>query len=121
MVPLPVPVLSVAMLAVSAASNAARGPGGMVPTGGGTSPYLIVWVSVKSTSLNANVPLVAAGWPAGSFAERKPATTSLSPVKASAGAEVVMTGTSLVPVIVIVNDLTVTASFGAKLLSTRAR
>src|ERR1700687_1385962 len=123
MVPLPVPVLSEPTLAVSAALNAARGPGGTLPPDhwGGTSPYVTEWVSVKSGSLKTNVPLVAAAWPAGSFAERKPATTSLSPVKASTGTEVLMSGTSLVPVIVIVNGLTVIASFGAKLLSTRAR
>src|SRR3981081_208859 len=119
MVPLPVLVLSVAMLAGGSASSAASGPGGMVPAGGGTSPYLMVWVSVKSTSLKANVPLVGAGWPvAGSVAERNPATTSWSPVKASAGAGVLMTGLSLVPVMVIVIGRLVNSLFAAKLFWT---
>src|ERR1700694_2520460 len=124
MIPLPVPVLSVPILAASAASNAARGPGGTTPPdhAGVASFTETEWVSVKSGSLKANVPLDGAALPVtGSVPERNPATTSWSPVKASAAAEVVMTGTSLVPVIVIVNGLTVTASFGAKLLSTRAR
>ena len=79
MTPLPEPVLSVPIVAVSAASNAASGPGGTAPPdhAGIASFTETEWVSVKSGSVKANVPLVGTGLPVtGSFAERNPATTS---------------------------------------------
>ena len=73
-----------------------------------------VWVSVRSTSVNASVPEV------GTFVVRLPPGMLLPPENEMCCGPVVMTGTSLVPVIVIVNERVVVSSFGAKLLSTVA-
>ena len=54
----------------------------------------------------------------GTFAVRGPPGTLVPPENAIACGPVVMTGTSLVPVIVMVNGRVVTSSFAAKLLWT---
>jgi hypothetical protein len=95
-VPNPVPVLSVAIDAVSAFSNIAAGRRQIEPRRNNLTET--VWVSVRSGSSNAIVPEV------GTWAVKSPPGTLVPPVNAIVcGTLEVMTGTSLVPVIVMVN------------------
>ncbi len=118
MVPLPEPVLSVAIDTASAFSNIASGPGGMVPGPDSVlsvSTAETVWVSVRSTSVNDSVPEV------GTFAFRSPPGTLVPPENSMVAGTVTMTGASLLPrVIVMVKDWVPASSLGVKLLSTRA-
>src|SRR6266436_1245656 len=109
MVPLPVPVLSVKIDAVSAFSNSARGPGGTVDPASTALVNLVetVWVSVRSASRNDRSPEV------GSLVVMGPPGVLVPPENAMLCAEVVMTGTSLVPVIVIVIGTVVDSLLGA--------
>ena len=116
MVPAPVPVLSSVgstIEAVSAFSNAAMGAGARasrafrssVGAPGPDSVALVravatVWVSVRSVSVNANVPEVALGEISGPPVVLVPAVNAMCWTSWS----VVMTGASLVPVIAIVKD-----------------
>ena len=137
MVPVPVPVLSVPMDAERAFSNVWNGPGyfdssaarlSAVPESDAPvrSPVrpveTIVWVSVRSGSVNDSVPfslyVSAVEWttltPGDSdVGARSPPTVPLPPANLMVCAPVVMTGTSLVPVIVMVNWSGVFSSSGA--------
>ena len=111
MTPVPVPVLSVVTDAVSAASNAASGPGGTLDSSDIFAPasavVTVVWVSVRSASAKFNLPEV------GLFEISGPPGVPVPPENATVSGPVVMTGTSLVPVTVIVNVTGVFKSSGA--------
>ena len=107
MVPLPVPELSVAIEALSAFSNIASGAGGTVAPDSDIAVSLVetVWVSVRSTSVKSSVPWV------GTLVVRSPPGMLMPPENAMVCGPVVMTGASLVPIIVIVNVLNVARLF----------
>ena len=78
-----------------------------------TTPVIVTsWVSVRSTSVNVTVPVAESGV--------SESCVPKSSTIAAAWVLLVMTGVSLVPVIVIVNKTSVNSLFSAKLLSTRA-
>ncbi len=112
--PDPVPVLSVTIDAVSACSKIANGAGGRFSPFG-NSVTETVWVSVRSGSSNEMVPEV------GTWVVRSPPGTLVPPLNAMVcGTLEVMTGTSLVPVIVIVKVLNAVSGLCRKLLLTAA-
>jgi hypothetical protein len=82
----------------------------------------MVWVSVRSGSVNDSVPFSlydsVVGWltltpDVSDVGPRSPPVVPLPPAKLMVCAAVVMTGTSLVPVIVMVNLRGVYSSLGA--------
>src|SRR5438445_12360459 len=105
MVPVPDPVLSFVgstIQAVSAALNASSGPGGTVDSSDIVQlvkAAVTVCVSVRSGSVKANVPFVASPEMSGPPETLVPPENPMDWVTLS----VVMTGTSLVPVTVIMN------------------
>ncbi len=117
MVPVPSPVLSApAAIATDIALwNAASGPGGTVPSGrvALVSATDTVCLSVRSTSSKFSVPVVGTSLVSG------PPGTLVPPSKMMTGTLVVITGLSLVPVIVIVIGMKAVSGLTEKLLSTR--
>ncbi len=117
MVPVPLPLLSApAAIATDIALwNAASGPGGTLPSGrvALVSLTATVWVSVRSTSLKVSVPEVGTSLVSG------PPGTLVPPSKMMTGTLVVITGLSLVPVIVMVMSMVDASGLTEKLLLTR--
>ncbi|MGY4327884.1 hypothetical protein ACVWWG_002301 [Bradyrhizobium sp. LB7.2] len=117
MVPVPLPLLSApaAIAADIALWNSASGPGGTVPSGSVALVSLTatVWVSVRSTSLKVSVPEVGTSLVSG------PPATLVPPSKVMVGTLLVITGLSLVPVIVMVIVLVAVSGLTVKLLAMR--
>ena len=115
MVPVPVPVLSFVgstIQAVRAALNASSGPGGTADPSDIVQllkTAVTVCVSVRSGSVKANVPFVSSPEMSGPPETLVPPENAMDWVSLS----VVMTGTSLVPVTVIVKFTAVFKSSGA--------
>src|SRR6267154_265547 len=118
MVPLPLSVLSAKSdVAESAVVNRLSGVGGTVDPGSTALTSLVdtVWVSVRSASVKVRIPEVGS-----SVDVSTPPGVDLPAANSINCGPVVITGRSLVPVIVIVNDCSVNSLAGAKLLSTLA-
>src|SRR3954451_10499494 len=116
-VPVPLSVLSAKIDAESAVVNRLSGVGGIVDPGSAALTSLVdtLWVSVRSVSVKVKVPEVGSSGDVST-----PPGVDLPAANSINCGPVVITGRSLVPVIVIVNDCSVNSLAGAKLLSTLA-
>ena len=102
MVPLPEPVLSAASEAASAVSNAASESGAIEPGPESTALASLVetvWVSERSTSVNANVPEV------GPVGIRSPPAVLVPAENATFCGPVVMSGMSLAPRVIVIEKV----------------